>query len=81
VESKEGSLLHDCDRHLMLQFRGSVVASNAGLFSFQELNDVFGLTVTLAEAQIAGLSSSKMARDDPRALDVHSPMGLAAHGR
>jgi hypothetical protein len=54
-ESKDEVLKLDFDRRVMLQFRGSVVTSDAGLLAYRELDDALGLSTmageTLADAR------------------------------
>ena len=48
-EANRGALRLDFDRRLILQFRGSVITSDAGLLPYRELNDAVGLTDTGAD--------------------------------
>ena len=54
-ESNDEVLKLDFDRRLMLQFRGSVAPSDAGLLAYCELDDALGLSTmageTLADAR------------------------------
>jgi hypothetical protein len=60
-ESNDGALRLDFDRRIMLQFRGSIVTSDAGLLAYRELDDALGLS-TMAGEMLADARTGKNGR-------------------
>src|SRR5277367_3569508 len=60
-ETPEGILRMDFDRRVMLQFRGSLVTSDAGLLAHRELDDALGLS-DLAGEHLADERTGKNGR-------------------
>lgn len=60
-ETDKSTLRLDFDRHLLLQFRGSVIISDAGLLAYHELDDTLCLT-DMAANMLADVLTSKNGR-------------------
>jgi hypothetical protein len=84
-EADRGALRLDFDRRLLLQFRGSAIASGAGLLPYHELDDAVGLTETGADTLAARAPARTVAIGWPgccvsQSLDS-SPAKVVSHGR
>src|SRR5437667_10438327 len=67
----------DFDRRLMLQFRGSVMTSDAGLLAYRELDDALGLSAMAAE-MLADARTGKNGRHALAGLFRQSVFGRLA---
>src|SRR5262249_42646440 len=76
-ESGSDAVRLDFDRRLMLQFRGSLVTSDAGLLAYRELDDVLRLT-EMAGDVLADARSGKNGRHALAGLFRQSVFGRLA---
>src|SRR5271154_3664499 len=76
-ESESDAVRGHFDRRLMLQFRGSVVTSDAGLLAYRERDDVLGLSA-LASDVLADARTGKNGRHALAGLFRQSVFGRLA---
>jgi hypothetical protein len=78
-ETQDGILRPDFDRRVLIQFRGSVVTSDAGLLAYRELDDAFELTPAAADL-LADSRTEKNGRKPIAARYQGTVEGIAFRG-
>src|SRR5215217_2868253 len=76
-EANKGALRLDFDRRLLLQFRGSMITSDAGLLAYRELDNALHLTDTAADT-LADVRTGKNGRHRLAGLLRQSVFGRLA---
>ena len=76
-ESESGAIRLDFDRRLTVQFRGSVVTSDAGLLAYRELDDALGL-IAIAEQHLVDGRTGRNGRHDVVGMLRRSVFGRLA---
>jgi hypothetical protein len=74
-EAANGILRLDFDRRVMMQFRGSAGASDAGVLAYRELDDALGSTDAVAFTARPGHALNHRWSDNERAKSITEPDG------